>query len=387
MKRPIVLAVAAVVLIALAAVFLRGSGVDVDVAEARHDTLSVTIPAEGRTRPRDRFTVAAPITGRLTRIDLEEGDVVRRGQPLARLYPAQDDPRVVATARAEVTAAEARQVEASGRVREAALQAAQAEREVERRRTLADMGAIPRERMEQAELAAVVANEREESARAGLRSAQAALEGARARLLGEEPGVGTVDPVTVLAPIDGTVLSVPDESERVVAAGSPLLVLADMDGLEVVLDILSEDAVSVQPGSELLISGWGGEGVLHGAVRAVTRVGYTKISALGVEEQRVDVVADLHDAPTTLGTGYRVSGDIVSWRGSDVLVIPTSALFRSGERWQVFALEAGQAIRRTVTVGHRNESNVEIVDGLTVGSQVIVFPSEEVDDGVKVRVR
>lgn len=387
MKRRVLLAGVALLVVALAAVFLRGDGVVVDVAEAHLDTLSVTIPAEGRTRPRERFTIAAPITGRVTRIAVEEGDAVAQGQLLTRLYPAPEDPRIVATARAEVGVAEARLLEATARVREAEVQAVQAQREVERRRPLAEMGAIAPERMEQAELAAVVATEREESAEAALQSARATLDAARARLLGEEPADGDVGAVAVVSPIRGRVLAVPDESERVVAAGSPLLVLAEMGGLEVVLDILSEDAVNVQPGSDLLITGWGGDGVLRGTVRTVTGVGYTKISALGVEEQRVDVIADLTDVPSTLGTGYRVSGDIVTWRASDVLVIPTSALFRAGEEWHVFAVESGRAVRRTVRAGHRNESSVEIVDGLAANDTVIVFPSEEVEDGVAVRIR
>lgn len=387
MKKRTLIILAALAIVAVIVLFTRGGGVEVDVAVAGRDTLSVTIPAEGRTRPRESFTVAAPISGRLIRLDLEEGDLVEEGQLLAQLYPAPDDPRVVATARAEVNAAEARYQDAEARVREAELQATQAEREVERRRPLADMGAITRERMEQAELAAVVADQRLESARAGLASAQAALEGARARLLGEEPAGTDVRPVNVLAPTSGRVLSVADESERVVPAGSPLLVLADIGGLEVVLDILSEDAVNVQPGTELLITGWGGEGVLRGVVRIVTLVGYTKISALGVEEQRVDVIADLHDVPATLGTGYRVSGDIVAWRGDDVVSIPTSALFRAGSEWQVFAVVGGRAERRTVRVGHRNESDAEILDGVTEGDQVILFPSVDVDDGVAVRMR
>lgn len=374
--------------VALAAivVFLvtRSGSVEVSTVEARLDTLSVTIPAEGRTRARDQFTVAAPVSGRLTRLDLTEGDMVTEGQLLGRLFPAPDDPRVAATARAEVSAAEARYQDAEARLREAELLEDQAEREVERRRPLLEIGAIARERMEQAELAAVVATQRRESATAGLATARAALTGARARLLGAVDSDVDVRAIEVRAPVSGRVLSVPDESERVVLAGSPLVVLADAGGLEMVLDILSEDAVRVQAGNDVVITGWGGEGKLRGSVRTVTLVGYTKVSALGVEEQRVDVIADLHEVPAALGTGYRVSGEIVVWQGVDVLTIPASALFRAGEVWQVFVASGGRAELRDVTIGHRNEGAAEVVDGLASGEEVIVFPPETLEDGTPI---
>ncbi|MDH3423531.1 MAG: efflux RND transporter periplasmic adaptor subunit, partial [Gemmatimonadota bacterium] len=350
------------------------------------DTLSVTIPAEGRTRARDQFTVAAPVSGRLTRLSLEAGDLVEQGQVLGRLFPAPEDSRVVATVRAEVDAAEARYREAVNRLREAELQALQAEREAERRRPLLELGAITREQLEQAELATVVASERQDSAEAGVAAASAALEAARARLMGS----GTADtdgrPIDIVAPVAGRVERVPDESERVVLAGSPIVVLAEVGGLEIVLDILSEDAVRVRSGNEVLLTGWGGEGTLVAVVRTVTLVGYTKISALGVEEQRVDVIADLHNPPPVLGTGYRVSGEIVTMRAEDVVTIPTSALFRSGEAWQVFAVAGGRAEVRAVQIGRRNEDRAEILEGVQPGDSVILFPPETVEDGVAVQV-
>ena len=377
-------AVAVVVLGLIALLLWGGQGVEVDVAQASRDTLSVTIPAEGTTRARDRYTVAAPISGRLTRVELRAGDEVEEGQVIARLYPAPEDPRVVATARAEVDAADARYVDAEARLREAEIQAEQARREAERRRPLLELGAITRESLEQVELAARVAEERQESALATLRAAEAARVGARARLLGAEPSATDVRPVDVHAPVAGRVERIPDESERVVLAGEPIVALAGVAGLEVVMDILSEDAVRVRHGNEVVLTGWGGEGTLRGVVRTVTLVGYTKVSALGVEEQRVDVMADLGAAPPTLGTGYRVSGEIVVWRGDDVLSVPTSALFRSGDTWQVFVVEDRRAHRREVVIGRRNETMAEIVEGLEEGNLVILFPPEAVDDGVAV---
>jgi len=386
MKKRIVIPGAIVVLIAIAWLLRGGNGVDVTVATAMRDTLSVTIPAEGRTRALDQFTVAAPISGRLTRLDLRAGDLVEEGQLLGRLYPAPEDPRVVATVRAEVDAADARYREAETRLREADLQALQAEREAERRRPLLELGAITREQMEQAELASVVANQRRDSAAAGVEAARAALEAARARLLGSSPADRDANPVDVVSPVAGRIEQVPDESERVVLAGSPIVVLSDVGGLEVVLDILSEDAVRVRPGNQVLLTGWGGEGALVAVVRTVTLVGYTKVSALGVEEQRVDVIADLHDPPPFLGTGYRVSGEIVTWRGDDVVTVPTSALFRVGEAWQAFVVDGARARQREVMIGRRNEDRAEIVEGVAAGEQVILFPPETVEDGAAVRV-
>lgn len=385
MSKRVLIAGAAVLALGAIYVIVRGNGVDVTVAAASRDTLSVTIPAEGRTRARERFTVTAPITGRLTRLDLEEGDTVEAGRLIARLYPAPQDRRVVATIRAEVDAAEARYRQAEAYLREAELQAQQARREVDRRRPLAEMGAITPERMEQAELAAVVAEERRQAAEAEVASARATLESARARLLGAESVDDDTSPVEVRAPVSGRVLEVPDESARIVSAGSPLVTLAGTGGLEVVLDILSEDAVRVHAGDELVITGWGGERELRGKIRTVTLVGYTKVSALGVEEQRVDVIGDLHTAPPTLGTGYRVSGEIVVWRGEDVLSIPTSALFRVSGSWRVFVEEDGRARSREVVVGQRNESAAEILEGLSEGERVILFPPESVEDGASVR--
>ena len=380
------LLIAAGIVIALAAllVLLRGGGVEVTVATAGRDTLSVTIAAEGHTRARDRFSVTAPVTGRLTRLDLEVGDVVEEGALIARIYPAPEDPRVLATVRAEVSAAEARLLEAQARVREAELQARQAEREAERRRPLFEMGALTRERMEQAELAAEAANERLDSAEAALATARASLRAARARMLGAEGGDEDVQPVDVTAPVSGRVVAVPDESGRVITAGSPIVELAGAGGLEVVLDVLSEDAVQVDAGDPVVVSGWGGDALLWGSVRTVPLVAYTEISALGVEEQRVDVIADLDDPPPTLGTGYRVSADVVVWTGADVLVVPTSSVFRSGDAWQLFVVEEGRARRRDVVLGHRNEQSTEIVEGLSEGEQVIVFPPEDVDEGTEV---
>lgn len=187
------------------------------------------------------------------------------------------------------------------------------------------------------------------------------------------------------APAQGRVITVADPSARVVPAGTPLLSIAQSEGIEIVMDVLSEDAVRVTDGDPVLITRWGGDGTLPALVRTVTRVGHTKVSTLGIEEQRVNVVVDLVHPPPALGTGYRVSGDIVVWEGSQVLTVPTSAAFRTDEGWQVFVVEAGRAHLRSVALGHRNERFAEILSGLDEGDRVVVFPPEALEDGSPVR--
>lgn len=371
---------------AAAFVVLRRPAVSVQTAAVAPDTLSVTIPAEGVTRARDRYTLTAPVTGRLARLDLLEGDSVQAGQVIGRIYPSPQDPRVLAVLRGEADAADARYRQAEAGLREAVLQAEQALREVERRRPLADMGAISPERLEQAELGAIVAEQRRSAATSAVESARANLESARARLLGATNAGDVSEAFEVRAPVAGRVLDVPDESERIVFAGAPLLMLADIGGLEVVMDVLSEDAVEIGAGDDIVLDTWGGMHPLYGRVERVTLVGYTKVSSLGIEEQRVDVIGALHEPPSALGSGYRVSGEIVVSRATDVLTVPTSALFRRQDAWHAFVVTDGRARLRALTLGRRNDAAAEVLTGLEAGDTVILFPSEQVGDDVRVRI-
>lgn len=385
MNKRVVITLALVAAAVAVFVLMRSPAVSVQTASLGMDTLSVTIPAEGVTRARERYTVTAPVTGRLARLDLSEGDSVQAGQVIGQIYPSPQDPRAVAVLRAEADAADARHRQAESGLREAELQAEQALREVERRRPLAAMGAIAPERLEQAELASTVAEQRRSAAAAEVESAQANLESARARLLGETSAADSSDPFQIRAPVAGRLLQIPEESERIVSAGTPLLTLADIGGLEVVMDVLSEDAVEIDVGDEIVLTAWGGTHPLYGRVRQVTLVGYTKISTLGVEEQRVDVIGDLQEPPSSLGSGYRVSGEIVVSRGSDILTVPTSALFRQRDAWHAFVVNDGRASLRELTLGRRNDAAAEVLAGLETGDVVILFPPEEVEENVRVR--
>lgn len=386
MSKWVWIALVGVIAIASAVTLFRGDTVVVQVGTVAPDTLSVSVAAEGVTRARERFNVVAPITGRLARIELDEGTSVREGQLLARIYPAPQDPSVVAIYTSELEAAEARSRQALVLARESELAAEQARREVERRRPLAEMGAMTREGLEKAELAAALAEERLVAAREDVHSARASLESARARLQGALGARGGSRPLEIRAPVAGQLSRLDDRSERVVVAGTPLLMLSEVSALEAVFDVLSEDAVRVEEGDEIVITGWGGDATIHGRVRLVTRAGYTEVSALGVEEQRVDVVGDLLDPPPAVGTGYRVSGEIVTWRGESVLTVPTGAVFRAGDSWRVFVVTGERARLRSVVLGHRNDRAAEVVDGLSEGERVVLFPSEAVGDGVRVRV-
>lgn len=388
MKRSTRWIVGGVAAVALAAVWTMngGSAVTVEVAEARLDTLSVTVEEEGRTRARELFTVAAPVTGRLSRPVVEEGDRVERGTVVATLAPAPDDPRVQAALEAQITAAEARVDQAGADVGDAERHLAQARREAERRRPLVEMGALSRETLERFEEAVEQAAARLEAARAAHVAARAELTRARAQRLGSA-AEGTGDrTVAVRAPVSGTVLRVLEESERVVGAGTPLVEMADPGGLQVVVDVLTEEAVHVAPGSALRVTGWGGDATLSGSVLYVEPAAFTEVSTLGVEEQRVNVVGVLDDPPAALGVGYRVDVAIVVWQGRDVLTVPTSALFRRDGRWHLFAVVAGRAELRAVEVGRQGTGRVEVTGGLEAGTPVVLYPADGVADGVRVEV-
>lgn len=384
-RRFLLIGVGVVLVLVFAISRMSGSAIGVEAAVVARDTIEVVVREEGRTRVRDRFVVAAPITGRLARITLREGAQVTAGQLLARISAAPDDPRTAGVGRAQLDAAEAQHAGAMARVEEARALAVQAEREAERRKTLFDAGALSREEFEKAQLQAATAATQLESARAAAVAADAEVRAARSALVGNIPlaeGGATID---VLSPGAGRILRVLEESERVIPAGTPLLEIGDARGLEVVVDVLSADAVSINPGALVRIDGWGGDYVLTGKVRLVEPAAFTEISALGVEEQRVNVIVDLDSPPPTLGSGYRVEASIVTWSDPDALGVPTSALFQQDGAWSVFVIENGRAARRTVEVGRRGTSAAQVISGLQEGDVVILFPSDLIEDGVRVR--
>ena len=377
--------VAALLLVVIVAT--SGSTIEVETARVAQDTLRVGVAEEGRTRVRERYVIASPVAGRLGRILLSEGDSVDAGALVARLFPSPEDARNLGVTRARLEAAEARRREVAARVEEAEAQARQAEREAERGQALARDSIFSQQELEQAELAAASARQRLEAVGSTLRAAEADEAAARAALTGASPQGTGGEAVAVRTPSAGRVLRVLERSERVVQAGTPLVEIGDAEGLEVVVDVLSEDAVRIEPGDAVRISNWGGDRTLHGRVRLVEPDAFTEVSALGVEEQRVNIVADLFDPPPALGSGYRVEAYIVTWTGEGVLTVPTSALFQQDGAWHVFAIEDGKAVLRRVQIGHRSAEAAEVVEGLDEGEDVILFPSDQIQEGTDVQPR
>ena len=360
--------------------------VPVEVTTVQRGPLQVTADEDAETRAHDRYAVSAPVAGRISRIELHEGDAVRPGQVVAQLWPVPLSAREREEQLARIAAAEALVREAEERVRHAATDYEQAKRDRQRADRLVRDGLIAPQIAEQSQVTESTSANELEAARFRARSTQADAEAARAALLALDVVRGGAPAVIpVHSPIAGQVLRIPDKSERVVAPGAPLLIVGDPHRLEVVIDLLSTEAVKVKAGMPVLLEGWGGERPLRARVRLVEPLAFTKVSALGVEEQRVNVIADFVDAPGTLGDAFRVDARVVLWSAENVVKVPVSALFRRGDMWNVFVVEGGRARRREVEIGHRGALEVEIVKGVNTGEQVISHPSNDLEEGRRVR--
>ena len=356
--------------------------VPVQTARAVRGPLRVTIDEEGETRIHPRYVVAAPVAGRLAAIRLDEGDAVRSGEPVARLSPQPLDPRGRRQAEANLQAARAGQAEARARLEETRSAHEQARRSLVRSESLAAAGQLSAEDLDRARTAASTLEKALEAGRFRAEAARCQVESARAALL-ESGGSATID---ICAPADGRVLRLFEDSERVVPAGAPLIEIGDAAQIEVVVDLLSTDAVAVLPGTAMLLDGGGGR-TYRGRVRLVEPAAFTKVSPLGVEEQRVNVIGDLVESAPALGDRYRVEVQIVLWEGTDILKVPGGAVFRSDGGWALFVVRNGRARRRTVKVGHRNSLEVEILEGLSQGEIVIVYPGDRLRDGARIATK
>lgn len=370
-------------LIALLVLALIPTPLAVELAAAETGTLQVTVDEDGETRARDRYVVAAPAAGRVSRFDLRDGDAVAQGQSVAELWPLPLSARERTEQLARIAASEAALREAQSRSARSEADLAQRKRERVRTDDLVSNRFVSPQAAEQALAAETLAAEEAAAAKARVRAAAADLEAARAALLAIDAG-RSGGAVAIRAPVAGRVLRIPERSERVVAAGTGLMTLGDPGRLEVVVDVLSQDAVKVRPGMPVLLEGWGGPKALRAQVRTVEPFAFTKVSALGVEEQRANIVADFVDPPGPLGDGYRVEARIVVWSADDVLKVPASALFRQGDKWAVFAAEDGRARVRQVEVGQRSALEAQILNGLKAGEQVVRHPSNTMEDGTRI---
>jgi len=373
-------ALAAVVIWALAP-----QRVPVDLATVSEGPLLGVVTAEGLTQVRDRFVIAAPITGRLHRIDRRPGDSIMPNDIVATIEPAPLDPRTREEARARLEAA----LDAERTARAAAAQATSTEEQVRRERdrvaALEAKGVVSAEALERANLALETAGHEAERARFQTMAASHEVDQARAVLGRTGTGRGRV--VEIRAPVAGRLLRLFETSERVVPAGTPVAELGDPHHLEVVADLLSTDAVRVNAGDSMWVTGWGEGDTLWAVVRRVEPSGFTKVSALGVEEQRVNVIGDLIEPPLALGDRFQVDVSVEIWRIEHAVRAPRSALFRAGNAWAVYLVDEGRAVEREVTIGRQGQDAAEVIDGLRSGDQVVIRPDDRLSDGQRIAIR
>ena len=377
----------------LAAVLaLRPQPVPVDTARAVRGPLVVAVEEDGITRVKDRFLVSAPVTGSLSRLSLEPGDTVNAGDALAEIAPATSpllDERTRAEAEARLGAALSSLGQARAQVSRAKVATELAEQELARSHRLGESGSISSQAVEQAEFALRMRTEELASAEFGAKVAEEEVRVARVSL--GRDGASVHDRhIDVLAPVSGRILRVHQKSAGVVQASAPLLEVGDPAALEVVVDLLTTDAVHVLPGTPVVIRGWGGDQDIAGRVRRVEPSAFTRPSPLGVDEQRVNVIValmDPHERWSALADGYRVEARIVLWQAARVLKVPQGAVFRRGDGWAVFRIENASARLTPVTLGHRGETEVEVERGLDEGAVVAVHPGDRVQDGVRVEPR
>jgi HlyD family secretion protein len=381
---------AIVVLVAMAA---WPTAIAVDMGTVGKGALVVTVDEEGETRVRERFVISAPVAGELLRIQLEPGDRVVRGQTVvANIRPADPgllDVRTRAATAASVNAAQATLARARAENSRAETTLVRARQQRERAHELAKSGLLPRDELDAREAEARAAEDAARAAEFAVRQAEYDVQVARARLI-QSSGSGGGRGVTITAPVDGVVLKRYHESETVVPAGERLLEIGDPTDLEIVSDLLSSDAVKVRAGQRVLIEQWGGGRPLDARVRLVEPSGFLKVSALGVEEQRVNVIMDFADpqqAGRLLGDAFRVEVRIVIWEAPSVLKVPTGALFRRGEQWAVFAVEGGRAHVRRVEIGQRSSNEAQVVGGVNEGQPIVLFPPDNLVDGSRVTAR
>jgi len=371
--------------VALALLVMRPEVVQVDLTRVEPGPLSVTIDEDGMTRIRRHAEIAAPVTGRLLATSLRAGDTVRRGQVVARLAPAPLDERTRGQAEAALAAAGSLKSQAEARVRQAEVILAEARRERVRADRLGAAGALSSSAVQAAEAQEKLRERELDAARSALDAAIQGERQAKGALLGAASS-GTSGVVDVRAPIGGRVLRVAEEHERVVLAGTPLMEVGVPGDLEIVVDVLSSDAARIRPGGRMIVRIPQGQ-EFEAIVTRIEPAAFTKVSPLGVEEQRVNVIASPASLPEGLGDRFRVAVSIVLWSAESVLTIPSTSLVPGDEAWAVYRVENGRAVLRMVTLGQHGARSVEVVRGLERGDAVIRHPDERIREGTRVAER
>lgn len=356
--------------------------VSVETARSERTTIIETIDEEADTRVRERYDIAAPVAGTMSRITVHAGDLVHPGDVVATLVPAPVDPREEKQLRARLSAAEQALRAAQAQMSRALVTKEHADRERDRVLRLQRDGIASKESGDAARTTAEQAARELDSAKFRAASASYDVDVARAAV---QFGGDGENVMTLRAPVAGRVLRVLRESESVVATGTTILQIGDPSTLEIVIPMLSSDAVKASVGSKVIIDDWGGDRPLAARVRLIEPSAFTKISALGVEEQRVNVIADFNDPEVPLGDGYRAEARVITWQGS-VLAAPSTALFRVGDEWATYVVRDARSELRKVTIGHRSDEGVEIRSGLKEGETLILHPSDRVHDGGRVKL-
>ncbi|NQW02261.1 MAG: HlyD family efflux transporter periplasmic adaptor subunit [Rhodospirillales bacterium] len=383
---------AAVVVVGALIFAFRPQPVAVDMADIKEERIRITVADEGKAEVREVYLISAPLAGRLLRVRGEVGDPVVAGQSeLARIEPSAPiflDVRTETEARAAVEAAKSSHAMATAEWDRANAEWIFTTGEVQRSRSLFASGTIAKQKLDEAERSYRVAAADLLTAQARLDQRMHELEMAEARLvspLDSNPGEITCDCLVLRAPVDGEILQIIEENEKTIAAGTGIIEVGNPRDLQIVVDLLSEDAVLVKPGLHAVVDGWGGK-PLRAVVRRVEPYGYTKVSALGIDEQRVDVLLDLVDTPdmwARLGHGYRVDVSIVL-QDIQALAVPVGAVFRVGGEWVTYVDKEGRARQRVVKLGSQNADKAQVIDGLEVNDRVVLFPSDQITDGTRI---
>jgi len=368
--------------------------VEVDLGAVTRGRMMVTVDEDGQTRIKEKYEVSAPLAGRLRRIALDPGDPVKAGQTVLAIIEPNSadllDARTKASAEARVMAATAAQEQARTNLATSEAEAEYETAELKRMEQLFKSGTATPKEMDAARLRYRQTTEKLRSSQLAQKIAQFELDQAKAALIHAQPGDRSETQFEIKSPIDGQVLRVEQESSVVVAPGTKLLEIGNPRDLEIEVDVLSTDAVKILPGNRVILEHWGGEKPLEGSVRYVEPSAFTKISALGVEEQRVWMIADLtapEDQRKSLGDGFRVEARIVVWEKDDVLRAPMGALFRQDDDWAAFEDDQGVARLRVLKIGKMNGLEAEVLEGLSGDAKLLLHPSDKIREGTKVKSR
>lgn len=390
-KKQLSISIVAILVVLLVVWGFLPSPVPVSVDQARVAPLEVTIEEEGKTQVADRYTISAPVTGYALRIQHEVGDTVAANQELFQIQPVPDliSARQREVARAQLRAAQSRLQQSREHLNLASEENRLADLELQRIQSLFDEGIGSEQGLDNARLAARRATAQKASAEFSLNIAEHEVQAAESALRSFQASGGE-EQISIRAPVSGRLLKIHQKSEGTVQAGTPVLEIGDPLSLEIKADLLSADAVQVRRGTPVRIKRWGSDTILDGVVRVVEPSGFTRISALGVEEQRVPVIVDIlspRQQWQALGDGYRVVAEFIIWQGDNVLQVPSSSLFRMDEDWGLFLVDGGSARLRRVEAGRQSGLNTQILNGLTEGETVLTHPDERIEDGVKVEIR